>query len=58
MFTHIKFFWRIAGEGIGAWQVCQVELIAKHGGMCLCGIDSYTRVVTHMSMGTGGKIKE
>ena len=39
MLTDEQFLRGITGEGIGTWQVCQVELIAEEGGVGLGGID-------------------
>ena len=55
---HIELLGRVAGEGVGARQVGEVELIAEELCMGLGGIDGDTRVVAHMAMGSRGKVEE
>ena len=58
VFADIKLLRRIAGKGIGAWQVDEVELIAEHRGVGLGGVDGDAAVVAHTSVGSAGEIKE
>ena len=58
VFADIKLLGRIAGQGIGAGQVNEIELIAEHRGMGLGGVDGDAAVVAHTSVGSAGKIEE
>ena len=56
--AHIQFLGRVAGEGVGARQVGQVELVAVHRGVCFRGVHRDARVVAHMPVGTAGEVEE
>ena len=56
--AHIEFLGGIARHGIGARKVGEQELIAKHRGTGLTGIDGDARIVAHMGMRTRGIVEK
>ena len=58
LLANIEFLWRIGGEGIGAREIDQVEMIAVVIGFAHLGIHGDTTIVAHTFVSTRSKVEE
>ena len=56
--SDIEFLGRITTQRVSTGQVSQIELIAEERSMGLCGVNSHTTVISHMSVGAGSEVKQ